>query len=145
MKKKKLIMTFFAFVIALTSFTAIDLAGNKAQAKDWVKRGSIWTTHYHSGSFKNYTYSPTFQIFYSGQGTNASINANGSGSGNIKAEMQQKTSKGWKTIKTFYAKKKGYTNLSYSKASKSYKTKYRFKFSNTGTKKTINYTFASLY
>lgn len=63
MKKKKLIMTFVAFVIALTSFTAIDLAGNKAQAKDWVKRGSIWTTHYHSGSFKNYTYSPAFQIF----------------------------------------------------------------------------------
>lgn len=143
--KKKLFMMLFAFVIALTSFSAFDLANNEAQAKDWVKKGGIWDSHFHSGTFKNYTYTPTFYIWISGEGINAGLNANGSGSGKIKAVLQQKTSKGWKNVKTFYAKKKGYTNLDYSKASKSYKTKYRFKLENTGTKKTINYKFVALY
>ncbi|MGO1135805.1 hypothetical protein ACTOS9_22025 (plasmid) [Bacillus subtilis] len=143
--KKKFVMTLVAFVIALTGFTAIDLTNNQAQAKDWVKKGGIWDTHYHSGTFKNYTYTPTFYIWTSGEGVDAGITANGSGSGKIKAVLQQKTSKGWKNVKTFYAKKKGYTDLNYKKASKSYKTKYRFKLTNTGSKKTIKYTFASVY
>ncbi|MCY9090301.1 hypothetical protein P9E03_17415 [Bacillus mojavensis] len=143
--KKKLSMMLLAFVVAVTSFTAIDLVNNKAEAKDWVKKGQIWSTYYHSGSFKNYTYSPTFHIYYPGQGTWANIKANGSGSGKITATLQQKTNKGWKNVKTFYATKKGSTNLSYKQASKSYKTTYRFKFTNTGTKKTISYTFWATY
>lgn len=67
--KKKLSILLLAFVVAVTSFTSIDLVNNKAEAKDWVKKGQIWSTHYHSGSFKNYTYSPTFHIYYPGRGT----------------------------------------------------------------------------
>lgn len=37
--KKKLSMMLLAFVVAVTSFTAIDLVNNKAEAKDWVKKG----------------------------------------------------------------------------------------------------------
>lgn len=73
------------------------------------------------------------------------MTSNGSGGGKITATLQQKTNKGWKNVKTFYATKKGSTNLSYKQASKSYKTKYRFKFTNTGTKKTISYTFWATY
>lgn len=36
--KKKLSMMLLAFVVAVTSFTAIDLVNNKAEAKDWVKK-----------------------------------------------------------------------------------------------------------
>ncbi len=104
--KKKLIMILAALVIALTSFTAVDLANNKAQAKDWKKTGGLWTEYWHSGSFKNYIYTPVFHPYYKGK-VSGFLTANGSGSGKIQAVLQQKTSKGWKNVKTFYAKKKG--------------------------------------
>ncbi|MDU0812569.1 hypothetical protein P9738_04235 [Bacillus siamensis] len=142
--KKKLIMVLAAFVIALTSFTAVDVASNKAQAKDWKKTGGLWTEYWHSGSFKNYTYTQVFHPYYKGK-VSGFLTANGSGSGKIQAVLQQKTSKGWKNVKTFYAKKKGKTSMYYNKASKSYSASYRFKLTNTGTKKTVNYKFMSMY
>ncbi|MCY7917922.1 hypothetical protein [Bacillus vallismortis] len=142
--KKKLVMTLATFVIALTGFTAVDLASNKAQAKDWKKTGGMFVEYYHSGSFTNYTYTPTIHPYYKGK-VSGFLTANGSGSGKIKAVLQHKTSKGWKNVKTFNAKKKGKTSMYFTKAVKSYSASYRFKLINTGSKKTIKYTFMSAY
>ncbi len=105
--KKKLSMMLLAFVVAVTSFTAIDLVNNKAEAKDWVKKGQIWSTHYHSGSFKNYTYSPTFHIYYPGQGTWANITEQtDQAAGKLQQLCNKRQIKAGKMLKLFMQRKK---------------------------------------
>ncbi|MDA7026654.1 hypothetical protein PJ311_08540 [Bacillus sp. CLL-7-23] len=156
--KNKFMKFLLALTITIGSFASIGfINSNHAQAKDWVvKSNSFFLSnyHYHTGSFKNYTYSPTFRYsMATGSGRtyttdiHTSIKTKSSGSGKIKAVLQYKSKKGWKNLKTRYVKKKGYTVLTFFDVNPKLgkKTIFRYKFINTGSKKTISYTFCAHY
>ncbi len=127
----------FALIATLIFSWNITETNQKAEAADWVKRGSIWTTYYHSGYFSNYVYQRTFKPTHNDV-ILAGVSAKSSASGSFKVILQKRTSKGWVNYRTKYATKNGYTSLNFYDVTK--KATYRIKFENIGSKR-VNYTF----
>ena len=133
--KKRIIFT-LVLILGLSSFGSFG-GTQKAEAADWVERGSIFTTYYHSGSFSNYVYTREFKVT-SHQTILAGISAKSSGSGTFKAILQKKVNGVWQDARTKTANKNGYTSLTFQEVSAV--LTYRIKLVNTGGAK-VNYTF----
>ncbi|MDA7025178.1 hypothetical protein PJ311_00975 [Bacillus sp. CLL-7-23] len=144
--KSRIIKFLLVLTVALGGFASFGfIDSTPSQAKS-----SHTKSYWHYGHFNNYVYSKEFKyesylkwthpkVSYTGY-ARASITTYG-GKGKIKAIVQYKTKKGWKNYKTIYAKKKGYTYLGFYTERFGLNTKFRYKFVNTGSKKSIRYAF----
>jgi hypothetical protein len=133
MKKSIILSIALALVLSFSSLGGTQ----KAEAADWTKTGSIWTTYYHSGSFSNYVYQRTFKPS-TGDTILAGITANSSATGTFKAILQKYVNGVWTNYRTKYPTKNGYTALNFYDVTQG--ATYRIKLENTGSSK-ITYTF----